>query len=249
MLRELNTAESRPDQIDWREYCSEILNQRPLATSTVQACLGMVQYFERRTRGRVVEPSRLFLYGAARRLLGWSGDSGLPLRMTLRALVRYGMPPEMLWPFEPTRLDLEPDAFVYASADRLSDVLYVRLDSRGAGGEDTLETVRRFLAAGFVIVCGFPMPTSVTCDAEIPVPTIYDGIRGGQAVLIVGYDDKRRVRSDRGALLFANSWGSDWGEQGHGWLPYTYVREQLAVDFWTLLMPGWLASGELQRPG
>lgn len=249
MLRDLKPAGTRPDQVDLREYCGAILDQTPLAVCSVHACLGLVQYFERRVRGRMVEPSRLFLYRTARRLLGWSGDSGLPLRIALRAIVRFGMPPEMQWPFEPSRLDVEPDGFVYGTADRLPDALYVRLDGRGVSGEDTLETIRRFVSAGFAVVGGFPMPTSVTCDAEIPVPTIYDGVRGGQAVLIVGYDDKRRVRSDRGALLFANSWGTNWGEKGCGWLPYAYVREQLAVDFWTMMMPAWLASGELQRPG
>jgi len=59
----------------------------------------------------------------------------------------------------------------------------------------------------------------------------------------------RRIRSDRGALLMMNSWGHKWGDGGAGWLPYTYVRERLAADFWTLLSPQWLASGDFRRPG
>jgi C1A family cysteine protease len=64
----------------------------------------------------------------------------------------------------------------------------------------------------------------------------------------VGYDDKLRIRSDKGALLVRNSWGADWGDGGYGWLPYEYVRQQLAVDFWTLLKPSWLKSGEFESP-
>lgn len=249
MLHGLSFAGDRPDQLDLREYCGDVYDQTPLAAGSVHACLGLVQYFERRTRGRIVEPSRLFVYQTARRLLGWKGDSGLPLRSTLLAIVKFGLPPEPFWPYDQRQLDVEPEVFVYAAADRLPNALFVRLDGRGISGENTLETVKRFLAAGYAAVFGFPVCTSVSNDAEIPVPTIYDGVRGGHAVLAVGYDDTRRVRSDRGALLFANSWGPQWGDQGYGWLPYTYVREQLAVDFWTLLMPQWQASGELQSPG
>ena len=53
--------------------------------------------------------------------------------------------------------------------------------------------------------------------------------RGGQALLAVGYDD-RWLRSSRGAILVRSSWGTGWGQQGYGWLPYAFIEEQLAVD-------------------
>jgi C1A family cysteine protease len=64
--------------------------------------------------------------------------------------------------------------------------------------------------------------------------------------LAVGYDDARAIRSTRGALLTRNSWGTGWGDGGYGWLPEAYVKEQLAVDFWTFLRPEWLGSGEFE---
>ncbi len=85
-------------------------------------------------------------------------------------------------------------------------------------------------------------------EAEIPVPNFYDSIEGGHSVMAVGYDDDRVFRSYRGALLIRNSWGTDWAENGYGWLPYAYVREELAADFWTILRPDWLGSGEFHRP-
>jgi C1A family cysteine protease len=248
LLHDLSPPEGWPEQIDLREYCAAVGQQQPWATSSVHACLAMVRYFERRATGRTFEPSRMFVYKTARRLLGWSGDTGLPLRVTLKAIARYGLPAERLWPYHERSLDAEPDAFVYASARPTCGGCYVRLDSRGERPENTLETVKRFLAAGFACVFGFTVCTSITPDGEVAFPTIFDGVCGGQAVLAVGYDDHYRIRSDRGALLIANSWGEDWGDQGFGWLPYTYVREQLAADFWTVLTPEWAKSGELRRP-
>ncbi len=249
LLNDLLPDESSPASVDLREYCAEASDQAGLATASVHACLNLVQYFERRASGRMLEPSRMFVYHTARRLMGWSGDSGLPLRATLRAITRYGFPPERHWPYDSQALDTEPDAFVYASGHRIPDAVYVRLDGRGDRPENTLETVKRFLAAGFAVVFGFVICTSVSNEPEIPCPTIFDGIRGGQATIAVGYDDSRRIRSDRGALLIVNSWGKNWGDGGCGWLPYTYVREQFAADFWTLVCPQWIAGGDLRRPG
>ena len=75
----------------------------------------------------------------------------------------------------------------------------------------------------------------------------FDAPHGGQAVVAVGYDDTH-LSTSRGALLIRSSWGRGWGDEGYGWLPYAYVEEQLAVDFWTVIRADWLASEEFTKP-
>jgi C1A family cysteine protease len=107
--------------------------------------------------------------------------------------------------------------------------------------------VKAFLAAGFPVVFGFPVPTSLTDEGDIPYRPMRDSYFGGQAAVAVGYDDER-IRTSKGALLVRNSWGVAWGEAGYGWLPYGFLQEHLATDFWTVLRPDWIESGQFNRP-
>lgn len=248
LTKNLDRLKKLPEFVDWREYCEGVDDQSNCNTSAANACVGLLQYYERRATGRIIEPSRLFVYKTARRLLNCSGDNGASLRATWKAIVRFGTASERIWPFEPRNLDAEPDAFAYSFDNQFSSIRYVRLDSVGNTGDETLRSVKAFLAAGFASVLGFPVNDSIRQYPDIDFPSMSNAVIGGQAVMAVGYDDKRRYRSEKGALLIKNSWGEAWGEAGYGWLPYDYVRKQLAVDFWIIMRPEWLGTGEFYQP-
>ncbi len=244
LLRELRVLRRLPERVDWREYFPPAEAAVPGHASVADACVQMVRYFARRSSGRILDPSRRFVYQAAQRLMG---ACGCELRTTWKAIARFGLPARQHWP-DAASSGAEPDAFVYASADRLQPLCYVRLDERGVPGDANLKTIKGFVAAGFAVAFGFSLFGATTAESEIAFPTVFDSVRSGLATVAVGYDEARRMRSGKGTLLIRMPWGVGWGEQGYGWLPYAYVRERMAMDFWTILKPEWLESGEFLRP-
>lgn len=234
-----------PAKVDLRAWCSPVEDQGALGSCTANAGVGLLEYFERRAHGKHLDASRLFLYKVTRNLLGWKGDQGAYLRSTMKSMVLFGIAPERHWPYDVARFDDEPTTFCYAFAGNYKAIRYYRLDPAGASGSATLASVRRMLAAGLPCMFGFSVYGSIPGEGEgsdVPFPTKNDRLQGGHAVVAVGYDDARKIGATKGALLIRNSWGKGWGEGGYGWLPYAYVEQGLADDFWSLVKADYVGT-------
>lgn len=234
-----SVAKALPSSIDLREWCSPIEDQGQLGSCTANAGVGLIEYFERRAFGKHLDASRLFLYKSTRTLADFKGDSGAYLRDTMKALVLFGVPPEKYHPYNINEFDNEPSAFCYAFAQNYKAVQYYRLDPPGTIPSKRLAIIKTNLAAKLPCMFGFSVYSSVPSigdgKGEIPYPGPGDKLEGGHAIVAVGYDDAKKIGKSKGALLIRNSWGTDWGIQGYGWLPYRYVEEGLADDFWSLI--------------
>ena len=228
-----------PGSKDLRQWCSPIENQGNLGSCTANAGVGLLEYYQLRAFGKYLDASRLFLYKATRNLDNMKGDTGAYLRTTMKAMVLFGIPPEQYWPYQVNDFDVEPPAFCYAFGQNYKSVKYYRIDLPGMSTGKVLSAVKRNLSAGLPLMFGFTVYSSIppigTGSGDIPYPRPKERVLGGHAVVAVGYDDKKVIGDQKGALLIRNSWGANWGEHGYGWLPYAYVESGLAVDFWSLV--------------
>ena len=235
-----------PDKVDLSAVCSPIEDQGNLGSCTAQAVVGLMEYMMRKSGKGHVDGSRLFTYKVTRNLLGWIGDQGAYLRTAMQAVANFGVVPEKYWPYDIGRFDEEPTAFHYSFADNYKALNYTRLDPKGMGLSNVLDLVKRTLAAEYCCVFGFTVYSSISGKADIPFPTTEDSVSGGHAVMAVGYDDNHKNEQGKivPSIIIRNSWGTSWGDEGYGYLPYQYVLEGLAMDFWTSFKWDWIDSGQ-----
>jgi C1A family cysteine protease len=247
-----------PKSINLREWCSPIEDQGMLGSCTAHAGAGIIEYYERKSFGKHIDASRLFLYKVTRNLMKMKGDTGAYLRTTIGAMVLFGVPPEDYWPYadDEKKFDKEPPAFCYAFAQNYQTIKYYRHDPPETPANTILNRVKTYLASGHPAMFGFTVYNSIEQaekTGKIPFPSSREKIEGGHAVAVVGYDDSIKInntygqKETTGALLIRNSWGKGWGEEGYGWLPYDYILKGLAEDFWSVIKKEWVDAGEFNE--
>ena len=244
-------------RVDLRPWCSTIENQGQLNSCTAHASVGLYEYYERRAFGKHIDGSRLFQYKATRNLLKEKNDGGAYLRSAMAAMVLFGVVPEKYWPYDETKVNEEPGAFLYSYAQNYQAISYYRLDSVGVTKPDLLEVIKDHLRKGLPSIFGFTCYTSLdqAHDGKIPFPDKKEDNDGGHAVMAVGYDDSIKIVNPlnkalvtTGAIMIRNSWGENWGDGGYGWLPYEYVLKGLAEDWWTMTKAEWIDTNQFGLP-
>lgn len=178
----------------------------------------------------------------------------------MAALILCGVPSEIYWPYTDATpaFDREPPQFVYSVADNFEALRYFAHDPLNASvtRPAALASVKKYLAAGVPSMFGFWGYTSFDsgdAPGRVPLPTdieLSGDPEWGHAVVAVGYDNALKIKntvsnkSTTGALLIRNSWGPTWGVGGYGWMPYQYVLEGIAMDFWSLLKMEWVDTDQ-----
>ncbi len=243
LLRKPNNL---PKTIDLRQFCSPIVNQGELGSCTANAASGILEFFCKKSYGSVSPVSRLFIYKTTRNLMKTKGDTGAYIRTTMGALALFGAPPEKFLEYDIERFDEEPPAFCYSFAQNYQALKYFRLDEQGKSEEEILQSVKETLTQQIPVMFGFTVYSSIrdSIGGKIPFPKRNESVLGGHAVVAVGFDDSMVIGDSKGAFIIRNSWGGDWGDNGYGYLPYDYLLNGLALDWWALIKAEWVNQTE-----
>ncbi len=217
-----------PAKADLRSFCSRVEQQGDIGSCTANASTSAVEFLYKKSGRPQPELSRLFLYYATRVWVADEApttDDGAMIRNVVKALAKYGVCYESTWAYASPRYALEPSPAAKAEAEQHQILGYYRCPS--------LRYIKACLAEGYPCVGGFSVPESIdsektTKTGVLTYPPPQENFVGGHAVLFVGYDDKTQL------LTFQNSWGTWWGDKGYGYLPYAFVTDGLAADFWTI---------------
>lgn len=213
-----------PPSVDLESKCSAVEDQSFIGSCTANAGSSAVEF----VNGISLQLSRLFLYYATRVWVAGglaTEDEGAYIRDTMKALATYGVCTEATMPYDLNKWTAAPSAKAVTEALDKQILEYRRCD--------TLAQIKGCLADGFPLEGGFYVPENMMsseCQRTGVVKHLGPGEQyvGGHAVLFVGYDDSTQL------LKFQNSWSKEWGVRGFGFLPYSFVTQDLADDFWTI---------------
>lgn len=219
---------SLPEAVDMRPLMPEVWHQGQLGSCTANALAAAFQYNQIRQSLDNWTPSRLMIYYLERKLEGTiREDNGAQIRSGAKVLAKYGVAPETLWPYNIDKFTVAPPEDAMKIASQSQVLRYARV-------EQTEEEVVAVLASGYPVVFGFSVFEEFESDycqdtGILEMPAKGSKNYGGHAVLCVGYDRPTR------RFLVRNSWGKDWGLQGHFWMPFDYLLDpKLSDDFWAL---------------
>ncbi|CAF5116687.1 unnamed protein product, partial [Rotaria sp. Silwood1] len=247
--KQLSGVAPLPAKVDLRENMTAVEDQSTISSCTTNTLagikkeliflkfyhyfvLGAYEYLLKKTTGRHIDVSRLFMYYTARVKGNIDGgpieDVGCVMTDAIEALSELGVCLESVWPYDITKVDTRPSeqAFAQAKDHPIKPAASVDID---------LKAMKNCLADGFPFAFGLDLFASFNKASEggvVPMPDKNEmslEIHGSHAMLAVGYNDESRTFTVR------NSWGENWGDKGYCYMPYDYLTNQTyCFDVWTI---------------
>ncbi len=190
------------------------------ATSALEATLG------------VADLSRLFVYWNARSYAGQTGgDYGCQPRNAVKGITQYGAPAETAWPYDYTKVTVQPSATAYQSA------LGIRPRVKEYRSITSFDSMRSAMLAGLPVIFGMVVPDTFVSVAKptgyLPMWTSTTKWIGRHAMCTAGFDDAK------GTVIVRNSFGPTWGSQGYFEMPYgwfsTLSSTSKVSDCWAFI--------------
>ena len=191
-----------------------ILNQGNLGSCVAQSAYALLYIM---SKGKITL-SRLQLYMCLRALDNSSltRDTGGTIRGVMKAISKYGVCDENLWNHDIKNFDKLAPKPAFSNTYNITNFVYTFVTQ-------DYKSIKEVLVSGSPIICGIAVYESFQSENSnkygiIPMPnTKTQKLLGGHAILLIGYDDKSKT------FKFQNSWGTNWGDKGYGYIPYDYV--------------------------
>jgi len=214
--------------INLRNDCPDVYNQGVLGSCTANALAFLFEYDEIiKNKNREFKPSRLFIYYNERKIENTiEYDAGASIRDGIKIIHKIGVCDENLWEYDIDKFKDKPPVLCYTQAKKYKSVKYYKL-------KQNIYDLKACLQEGFPFIVGISIYESFESENSattgiIKIPNNNEKLLGGHAVAVVGFDDNY-------GFLVRNSWGTEWGIEGHCFIPYEYIcNKNLANDLWTI---------------
>ena len=210
-----------PPEVDLSPLFPIAGNQNPQSSCVAWAVgYALKSYQEKLEMGWAFTRNHLFSPAYIYNQINGGSDDGSRIDHALELIVQQGAATLASMPYDEHDHLTQPSAEARTEAAGFKAARWERVN----GSRD----IKAALAARTPVVIGME-----SCDNFQDVKgrdAVYNdllGDCGGHAVTITGYDDNRFG----GAFRIINSWGSDWGDAGYFWLPYSLFRRAVHYAF------------------
>lgn len=217
---------STPSFIDYSSGMSPVKNQGQLGSCVSFAAASMKEWQERKEhnlevkeskrdhrKGKEYDYSEAWIYWNCKKIDGYDGE-GTYLRCAMQVLNKIGVPAEKAWPYSDDKLHIgEPKSWASLISKWALIGTYYRVNSV----EEAKVALRQDGPFMMGVPCFYDFFFPV--NGVIKDPADGEKVYGGHAICAVGYDDERKL------IKFKNSWGTNWGQNGYGYISYNYFNK------------------------
>ena len=173
-------------------------------------------------------PSRLFQYYISREVTGQTKeDNGCTFRNAYHQLKNIGFTNNSLWEYDVSKFDMKPSQEAYDNVNKSLVKRYLSL-------MPSLYAIQYTLSKNILIAFGCTIYDNFNDLDEnyiVPYPSVYSQPCGGHALLIISYDNNKKL------FKIQNSWGINWGD-GNGccYMHYDHLLNPNtgAFEFWII---------------
>jgi len=167
--------------------------------------------YDHRKDKKYYDLSEQWLYYKCKEIDPWPGVDGTSIRYAMKVLKNSGIPVEEGWAYN----DLTPGK--------------PKEWAKWVAKWNTIESYHRVISLNDLktSLVTSPIPIGVGIFQEfqyvsrsgiIQYPRTTSKSLGGHAILACGFDDRRQL------IKFKNSWTTNWGQHGYGYLTYSYIN-------------------------
>jgi len=222
--------------VDLRQNFNSVKNQGEQGSCLAFSVTSIFEYALKLNQSKESDLSEAFLYYNSRKMdtigdVSVTNDIGSRFKPSMDSLHKYGIALEKFCPYSEDRFDQKPSDEAYR--DALSRRLIKALNVN-----KKVYDIKSALADGYPVAASFILYPSFseTNNGFIPMPDEKEIAEEfsedvpkdkyfRHAMVITGFSDQLKM------FVVRNSWGTDWGEDGYGYLPYSYVENERLCDF------------------
>jgi len=231
-----NTKNPLPEAVSLARFAPARQNQGEqgscVAWSAAYAARTIIESASTNTDPNQVAYSPAFLYNQ----IGLDGCQGSYLIRAMEFMTNKGSVPYNDFPYDPSDCNRQPSGQHWNEALQHRMHGFNRLTETDNPNGLNIRAIKEHLAKDAPVVIGMMVGGSFMQEMmgqKVWHPTDDDYRQmgfGGHAMCVVGYNDGL----EGGAFQIMNSWGTQWGENGIGWVRYAdfkqFVREAYGVD-------------------